>query len=108
MELVACKPSLGKGYIKLANDIIFLEKPQMKVSNSPSWWECKLCTYSKICHQDVAPEQNCRTCANGRPAAGGLWTCKASQPFISSCPENPSECQYYTLNTKLFVDGPPF
>lgn len=107
-ELVQAKPSIAKSYLAHANEVIFKEEVLPKISESPSWWECKLCTFRHICHNDATPDENCRTCANGRPNKQGGWTCAAKQPYIDTCPQDPKGCQYYTLNTKLFVDGPPF
>lgn len=64
--------------------IIKASTPPSKISEDPSWHECKFCHYSKLCHQSGAPEANCRTCAHSTPAPeklGRVWVCnRPEQP----------------------------
>lgn len=52
-------------------------EPPPRISNDPSWFECKFCNFHSLCHGDEAPEANCRTCAHSTPEMVGQarWTC---------------------------------
>lgn len=60
-----------------ADRVINAEEPPMRVSNDPSWYECKMCHFSPICHGTELPEVNCRTCAHSTPELDGRarWSC---------------------------------
>jgi len=59
-----------------AERIIKAAEPPLKISNDPSWYQCKMCDMADICHGTEAPEVNCRTCCHSTPdtVAGG-WSC---------------------------------
>ena len=44
-------------------------------NNSESWFECKLCHHSRVCHGRVAPDKNCRTCVHVEVHNGNKWAC---------------------------------
>lgn len=46
-----------------------------KVSESASFYLCKWCEHSPVCHRGFAPEQNCRTCEYSYPCEDGTWRC---------------------------------
>lgn len=61
-----------------AKMIIGSERPLEKISQSPSWYECKWCEFSDVCHSNSAPDVNCRTCAHSTPITDGddaQWQC---------------------------------
>jgi hypothetical protein len=69
-----------------AERIITADVPPARISDDPSWYECKMCDYYDVCHGDRVPQVNCRTCAhatpdiNGEPIGedgddGGTWVC---------------------------------
>ena len=60
-----------------AERVIRAAEPPLRVSNDPSWYECKMCHFSPICHGTDLPEVNCRTCAHSTPEVNGQarWTC---------------------------------
>ncbi len=59
-----------------AQAIIDAAEPPARVSEDPSWYECKSCPHHALCHGVAAPPQNCRTCAHSTPFANGQWLCE--------------------------------
>lgn len=74
-ERVRANPSEAARLLDRAERIIYTEEPLTKISEDPSWYECKFCTFANICHHDKAPEVNCRTCAHATAERDGTWTC---------------------------------
>lgn len=62
-------------YIDRASGIIATSEPPPKLSEKPSWFECKTCTFHGVCHKDDIPDINCRTCAHSSPIKDGSWSC---------------------------------
>lgn len=60
-----------------AERVIRAAEPPMKISNDPSWYVCKLCSFHEHCHGDTAPAVNCRTCCHSTPEMDGdaRWSC---------------------------------
>ncbi len=46
-----------------------------KVSQNPSWFQCKFCDAKFVCHHNLMPEKNCRTCEHVVVAPLGVWSC---------------------------------
>lgn len=61
--------------IAKANRVIQSPRPPRKISNDPSWFECKMCEHHAVCHGDATPQRHCRSCAHSTPVQGGTWTC---------------------------------
>lgn len=59
-----------------ARDIVYSAEPPPRISNDPSWFECKFCPFHAQCHGEALPNVNCRTCAHSSPVAGGNWQCE--------------------------------
>ncbi len=66
-ELVRANDKFGADLIAKASDVIKAEAPPPKISRDPSWYQCRFCDFSDVCHQEKWPEINCRTCANASP-----------------------------------------
>lgn len=75
LEVVRLNPIVADQYIDRGRQIVLHRTPPDKINNSPSWYECKWCDKRDICHYDVAPEVNCRTCHWSYPAEDGTWRC---------------------------------
>lgn len=58
-----------------AERIINRHIPPEKLSQDPSWYQCKFCDHQAACHQAVIPQKNCRTCAFSTPMEDGTWKC---------------------------------
>ena len=77
VERVEFDADLFKKIIDRATRIVNAEEPPARISDDPSWYECKFCDFQAQCHGTTAPLVNCRTCAHSTPEMGGnqLWTC---------------------------------
>ena len=82
IEVVHFKPEVAEAYADRAGQIIRAQHPPARITNDPSWWECKFCDYREICHRGAALSKNCRTCIYASPVEGGVWACgKFHQPI---------------------------
>lgn len=66
----------GKQLEKKAEEIILAKEPPPRISDNPSFFECKYCFAKDICHNGTIPQKNCRTCINSTPTENASWTCK--------------------------------
>lgn len=48
--------------INRGDRIALSSKAPDRLAHNPSWYECKMCKYYRICYQNVQPEMSCRTC----------------------------------------------
>lgn len=87
MERIKYDPTLGMKLIAKAEAIIYAEQPPARISNDPSWYECKFCDFHNVCHMGKLPEVNCRTCARATAEndGDGRWTCAAGRNFGVTC-----------------------
>jgi len=49
-----------------------------------TWWKCKTCSYNTICHDNAAPDVNCRTCKFVELDFGGKWICGKDKTELST------------------------
>jgi hypothetical protein len=68
-----------------------------KISVNPSWFECKLCKFHAICHENKAPSVNCRTCKHSNPSPSGKWSCNLHFVELSAAMQEKG-CQQYSVN----------
>lgn len=59
-----------------AKRIIEAQEPPERISKDPSWWECRFCTFSGICHHQEIPARSCRTCLHSETMSEGTWHCE--------------------------------
>lgn len=62
--------------IAKAKRIIQSNEPLDKLSNDPSYFECRYCTFNGICHKGDIPDRNCRTCCHSSAVDNGEWFCQ--------------------------------
>ena len=60
-----------------AHAIIAAEHPPARLSDDPTWWQCKFCDHAPVCHGGKLPEEHCRSCLHATPTDGGAWVCEA-------------------------------
>lgn len=60
-----------------AESVIFAMEPPAKLSEDPSFYICKFCSHSDVCHGHKVPEMSCRTCCYATPEREGdaRWSC---------------------------------
>ena len=68
--------------LEKARRIIFAPTPLPRISEEPSWYQCRLCDHADVCHGTRAAAVNCRTCLHSSPVEGG-WHCDRHQKPLS-------------------------
>lgn len=65
--------------------VIQASEPPLRLSDDPSYFGCKFCSFHAQCHGTEAPLVNCRTCAHSTPQmdGDGRWTCDAHKHDIA-------------------------
>ena len=74
-EIIDANVNDGDRLLNKAKQIVFAPEPLAKMSNDASYFECKLCRYRNVCHLDIVPGVNCRTCLHSTPTDQG-WHCE--------------------------------
>lgn len=59
-----------------AKRIIEAKEPPVKLSDDPAYWECKMCPFFSLCHEQKVAEVSCRTCCHASPVDSGAWRCE--------------------------------
>ena len=94
IEIVPLDWNLGKELEKKAQDIISSQIPPPRIAENPSFFECKYCNFSDICHNNEPVEINCRSCRNAQPNLNAEWYCKLHEAIIpkdfiaKGCPQH--------------------
>lgn len=80
-EITSCRTIADDDYARdlsrKGEIIICSEQPPEKLAQDPSFYQCKWCSFSEVCHYNAKPKQHCRTCQHSKPVDGGKWECKA-------------------------------
>lgn len=59
-----------------AEGIINSQVRPPKIAMTATFFDCKYCHFSGLCHGDEVPTKNCRSCRNAFPVDGGEWFCQ--------------------------------
>jgi hypothetical protein len=72
--------------IEKANRVITAKTPLPRISDDPTYFVCKFCDHKDVCHADVAPLVNCRTCTHSSPEMDGdaRWACNMDKETPST------------------------
>lgn len=96
VEIVELDWNVGIELEHKAQDIISAKTPPARIAENPSYFDCKYCSYAKICFENAPVEINCRSCKYCEPVKDGQWFCnrwKAIVPkdaILKACPEHQS------------------
>mgnify|MGYP001107074519 FL=1 len=74
-ELIELDRELAKQYTDRARKIIYSDEAPLRISNEASFYVCRFCDFTEICHKQEIPNINCRTCAHSTPVKEGQWNC---------------------------------
>lgn len=58
-----------------AEEIVTSQEPPVKISDNPSFQECRWCAFKGICHEQEIPVKNCRSCRLCKPVENAEWYC---------------------------------
>ncbi|MBF0160024.1 MAG: oxidoreductase [Magnetococcales bacterium] len=66
-----------------AERIIGSTQPLTRISDDPTWYQCRMCSHHPVCHEGVQAERNCRTCLYTTPIENGHWQCSANSVVLA-------------------------
>lgn len=97
IELAKLDHNLGQQMIAKANQIIGSQTPPPKLSESPTFIDCRLCDMRDICHEGASIERNCRSCIHATPVENAQWHCAIHSETNGPIPKNviPVGCESY-------------
>jgi len=75
VERVRHDPEVSTWAIERAQRVIYDQRIPPKLSNEPTWYQCKYCPAHDLCHKSATPAKNCRTCKAGTMQVDGEWKC---------------------------------
>ncbi|MHC4704886.1 MAG: oxidoreductase [Planctomycetota bacterium] len=77
VERIEYVPATAKALEKKALRIIEAKTPPTKPNRDASYFECKWCAFSGLCHEQKVADVNCRTCVHATPELDGnqRWSC---------------------------------
>jgi hypothetical protein len=97
-ELIESVPHIADNLKARAEVIILAQEAPLRISNNSAFFQCKFCNHNAVCHEpEVMPPVNCRTCAEGVPAEGGVWRC-LNDGRLLDLPAQVAGCGAYTVN----------
>lgn len=75
-EWVHFDKDVFNNYLDRAGRLIESSSVPSKLSEDPSWYECKWCDYYAHCHGEKIAQVNCRTCCHATPDKDASWHCE--------------------------------
>ena len=87
-HFIRLDPADGMHLAAKAERIVFADNPPARMSNEPSDFRCRFCSYFAVCHGCKIPEAHCRTCAHATPERDGTWSCAKGQAFGTVCEQH--------------------
>jgi hypothetical protein len=109
-EIIQYEREVHIRYYERAIFIIKAEKAPGRLSDNPSWFECKFCDEHGICHGKDAPAVNCRTCISAQVvpeqvnSQRNLFWCNLHRKLLT-VDEQRKGCQNHIVNPEI---KPPF
>ena len=91
--------SAAAHYIDRAERIIKASKPPPRISEDPSWYQCKICPHSDNCHGEQLPLVNCRSCAYSTANINGTWACELFERNLAF-KEQQAGCDKHLMNPR--------
>ena len=69
--------------VEKGHKLALADRIPSKISDNPSWYQCKMCSYSDFCHYSkTTKEINCRTCAHSTAKDDSTFYCEKYQDTI--------------------------
>jgi CRISPR/Cas system-associated exonuclease Cas4 (RecB family) len=96
-ERVNYEKDVAINYIERATNIISSERAPERISNDETFFICRWCDYSDICHKGFNPTLNCRTCDNVGMRDNGVWVCELKGSAIN-LKRQKKGCKNYQLS----------
>lgn len=74
-----------------------------RISQNPSWYQCKYCDAKDVCHKGDMPSRNCRTCNHVEMHDDGEWLCGLHGHELTTRDQEIG-CDDYTVS-EMFLSG---
>ncbi len=97
LERIDADPAEAKRLFERADFIVNTPTPPERLSDDPSWYQCKWCEHRDLCHGTAAPLPTCRSCCHSTPEPGGTWTCARQQGRVIPVAEQKAGCQAHRI-----------
>jgi hypothetical protein len=81
-EIVELDWQQADDLFRKADYIIFSKEPPPRISDTPTFYKCKMCPQVGICHLDEPIDKNCRSCRHASPGPAKSWDCALHGPDI--------------------------
>lgn len=81
-EIVPLDYALADDLFRRADAIVFNQNQPNKIAVNETFYTCKNCAFTDICHKAALPEKNCRSCKFARPVEGAQWFCDHHNAII--------------------------
>jgi hypothetical protein len=75
IEIAKLDWNLGEQMLLKADQIISSQTAPAKLSESPTFQDCRYCDMADVCHSGASMEKNCRSCVHASPVANAQWHC---------------------------------
>lgn len=106
MERFEYDPEFAARELERAKRIVDADTPPARISESPSWYECRFCDFHATCqagrHEQI--ERNCRTCASSTPLKDGWWHCDYHDHALTDR-EQRKGCDAHLIHPALLPRG---
>lgn len=103
IERVEVDTKYAKGLLAKAERIIFAKDAPPRISDDPTWYQCRMCDHAPVCHGSApgpsTAEINCRTCLHSSPVEGG-WQCERHQKKLSEMDQRQA-CEHHLFLPSL-------
>lgn len=93
-ERIAFKREVFDGLVAKARRLIFSETQPPRIADSPTFWLCKFCNFTDVCHGLKFPRVNCRTCARVTARPDGTWYCGKHEKALTP-DEQKTGCDFH-------------
>lgn len=82
VEVVHYKPEVARPLVIRARQIITMREAPPRMTQDPSFFECRFCHHRELCHYDGGPDKNCRSCVFAQAMTGKRWRCNKFDQII--------------------------
>lgn len=103
-ELLPLDIETADRFLDRMDKLVFMQEAPQKISQSPSWYECKFCDFRNVCHKKKPPAINCRTCIHANPEPDGTWSCNVGFGAVEiDTDAQLAACDKWELNQNLYL-----
>jgi hypothetical protein len=78
-EQIDYSEDIAKFHFERGVSIVKSISPPQKLSNDPTYYKCKMCSFYDYCHKEKLHNRNCRTCVHSIPMPDSTWRCEKFQ-----------------------------